>query len=88
MRVQRLPEQNRMANKLPAKRPAGSKVRRSSSKFRGWLIFAGILAVFFSLSLMKFHMRVLFSKAGLPLLLIGVAIVVLTLMKRKRGGEQ
>jgi len=74
-----------MDPKLPVKRPTHRKVRRGSSKFRGWLIFGGILIIFLALSLLKFHMRVLFSKAGLPLLLIGVAIVVLTLMKRKRN---
>ena len=77
-----------MADNLPTKRSGDPKARRARSRFRGWLIFAGILVVFFSLSLLKFHMRVLFSKAGLPLLLIGVGIVVLTLMKRKQGGER
>ena len=58
-------------------------------KARGWLIFAGILAAWLAMGLVKFRMRVLFSKAGMPLLLIGAGIVVLTLMKskRNRGGR-
>jgi len=77
-----------MADNLPAKRPPDPKTRRANSRLRGWLIFAGILVAFFSMSLLKFHTRVLFSKAGLPLLLIGVGIVVLTLMKRRQGPER
>jgi hypothetical protein len=77
-----------MDPKLPVKRQTRRKIRRASPRLRGWLIFAGIIVVFFALSLLKFRMRVLFSKAGLPLLLIGVAIVVLTLMKRKRPDKR
>ena len=74
-----------MDRKMPTRRAKDTKRPPAGARFRGWLIFAGILVIFFSMSLLKFQMRVLFSKAGLPLLLIGVAIVVLTLMKRKTG---
>lgn len=77
-----------MARKLPAKRTDSPKARRARAKFRGWLIFAGILGIFFSMSLLKFRMRVLFSKAGIPLLLMGLAILVLTLLKRREGDRR
>jgi hypothetical protein len=58
-------------------------------KTRGWLIFAGIIAAWLSMGLLRFRMKVLFSKAGMPLLLIGVLIIVLTLMKpKKKQGER
>ena len=59
-----------------------------SPKARGWLIFAGILAAWLAMGLLRFRMKVLFSRAGMPLLLIGAGIVILTLMKSKnRGGR-
>jgi len=59
------------------------------SRTRGWLIFGGIVIMLLSLSLMKFWMRVLFSRMGLPLLLIGGVIFVLGLMgKRERGKKR
>ena len=59
------------------------------SRTRGWLIFAGIVVMLLSLGMMKFWVRVLFSKMGFPLLLVGGAIVLLGLLgKRKRGDKR
>ena len=60
------------------------------SKFRGWLIFAGIIVVVLALPLLR--VRVLMGMARLApiLLFVGVLIFVLGVMgkRRKRGRKE
>ncbi len=58
------------------------------AKYRGWLIVLGIILLLLASGLMKFRMKVLFSKMGPILLLMGVALIVLARLGRKTKKDE
>jgi len=61
---------------------------KPKARYRWWLIFAGIVLVLLALPLLRFRMRVLLSKMGVVILLLGAALVVLgRLGKKKQESE-
>ena len=60
------------------------------SKFRGWLIFAGIIVVVLALPLLRIRFLMGMGKMAPFLLLIGLAIFALGVVgkKRKQGGKK
>ena len=58
------------------------------AKYRGWLIVIGIILLLLASSLLKFRMKVLFSKMGPILLLLGVALIVLARLGRTKKKDE
>ena len=58
------------------------------AKYRGWLIPIGIILLILASGLMKFRMKVLFSKMGPILLLLGAALIVLARLGRKKKKDE
>ncbi len=55
---------------------------------RSWLIFAGIIVLVLSLSLLKFRARMLMGKAGVFVALLGLVLILLGKHKpKKRDAE-
>jgi len=52
------------------------------AKYRGWLIVIGIVLLILASGLLRFRMRMAFSRMGPILLLLGVALIVLARLGR------
>jgi len=64
-------------------------MRRLKPTTRSWLIFAGIIVLIFSLSLLKFRFRMLMGKAGIFVAIIGLLLILLGKLKpKKRDAEK
>ncbi len=64
-------------------------MRRLRPTTRSWLIFAGIIVLILSLSLLKFRFRMLMGKAGFFVAMIGVLPILLGKLKpKKRDAEK
>jgi len=58
------------------------------SRYRGWLIVGGIVAILLALPLLGFRMKVLMSRMGLVVLLLGAGMIVLARMGRGGRGRK
>jgi hypothetical protein len=69
----------------------GAGMSGAWEKYRGWLIPLGIILLILASGMMKFRMKVLFSRMGPLLLLLGVALIVLARVrltpKKKKDDE-
>lgn len=59
-------------------------MRRLKPTTRSWLIFAGIIVLILSLSLLKFRFRMLMGKAGIFVAIIGLLLIFLGKLKPKK----
>ena len=59
-------------------------MRRLKPTTRSWLIFAGIIVLIFSLSLLKFRFRMLMGKAGIFVAVLGLLLILLGKLKPKK----
>ena len=59
-------------------------MRRLKPTTRSWLIFAGVIVLIFSLSLLQFRFRMLMGRAGIYVAILGLLLILLGKLKPKK----